>query len=95
MVVIRLKLKSLRFHKGNITFLNKQVFMVNMVRFPSRNQQVLSSSLIITIGKTSTVKNLNKSEIVISRVNQRLISISQIQKYPDLQDISTSHHFVR
>lgn len=32
--------------------------------------------------------------MVVSRVNQRMISIPQIQYYPDLQDVSTSHHLV-
>ena len=36
--------------------------MAKKVRFPSRNHGALSSSLITTIGKTSTVKDLNKSE---------------------------------
>ena len=55
--------------------------MAKTVRFPFRNQGVLSSGLIITIGKTSPVKDLNKLEShkplwkskVVSRRNQREI----------------------
>lgn len=32
--------------------------------------------------------------MVVSTVNQRMISIPQIQHYPELQDVSTSHHLV-
>ena len=49
--------------------------MANTVRFPSRNQQVLSSSLIITIGKTSTVKNLSKPGMVVNRANINHINL--------------------
>lgn len=38
--------------------------IVKTVKFPSKNQQVLNSSLIITTGKTVTVKNLNQPEIL-------------------------------
>ena len=41
----------------------KDVCMAKSIRFLSRNQQVLSSSLIITIGKRSAVKDMNKLKI--------------------------------
>ena len=77
--------------------------MAKTISFLSRNQQVLSSSLIITTGKkTSTVKDLNKLKLtnfsekamfmVVSGANERVTSIPPTQEYPDLQDISTSHH---
>ena len=55
--------------------------MAKTVRFPFRNQGVLNSGLIITIGKTSPVKDLNKLEShkplwkskVVSRRNEREI----------------------
>ena len=55
--------------------------MTKTVRLPFRNQGVLSSGLIITIGKTSPAKDLNKLEShkhlwkikVVSRRNQREI----------------------
>ena len=38
--------------------------MVKMVKFPSKNQQVLNSHLITVVRKTVTVKNLNKPAIL-------------------------------
>ena len=38
--------------------------MVKTIKFPSKNQQVLNSSLATAVGKTVTVKNLNKPEIL-------------------------------
>ena len=63
MLVITLELRSLVFPVGNITALAIQVSMAKTTGFLSRNKQVLSSSLIIIIGKISTVKDLNKLEI--------------------------------
>ena len=62
--------------------------MTKVVKFLSKNQGVVSLSLIITIGKTSTVKNLEKHKflnfsekeksMVVSRGNQRVILIHYI-----------------
>ena len=64
------KLRSLRFQKGNITVLAIQACSVETISFVFRNQQVLSSTFIVTTGKTSSVKGdmrklnkLNKLEI--------------------------------
>ena len=57
MVRTRLELKSFKSRQGNL-----QTCVTKTVSFLLRNQQVLSSSLMITIGKTSTVKNLNTPE---------------------------------
>ena len=83
MAMKRLELRGLRFQEGNITVLAIQTCMVKLIR--SRNQRVLSSSLIITIGKISTVKDLTKLEIhklfwkirsmVVNGVKQRLTPI--------------------
>ena len=56
MKMTRLEFKSLRFQEGNMSVMQNQLGL-------SRNQQVLSSSLIITIGKRSIVKDLNKLKI--------------------------------
>ena len=79
----RLELRSLRFQEGNITVLAIQTCMVKLIR--PRNQRALSSSLIITIGKISTVKDLTKLKIhklfrkkrsmVVNGVKQRLTPI--------------------
>ena len=58
MVRTRLELKSFKSRQGNL-----QTCVTKTVSFLLRNQQVLSSSLMVTIGKTSTVKNLNTPEI--------------------------------
>ena len=85
MVMMRLKLRSLGFHEGNITVLAIQTCMVKPIRFLSRNQRVPSSSLITAIGKKSTVKDLNKLEfpnffekvrsLVVGGAKQRVIPI--------------------
>ena len=46
-IIIRLKLKSLRFHKGNIATLAIQTYMpctIKTVNCPSKNQQNVNSS---------------------------------------------------
>ena len=58
MVRTRLELKSFKSRQGNL-----QTCVTKTVSFLLRNQQVLSSSLMVTIGKTSNVKNLNTREI--------------------------------
>ena len=50
-------------HIENMAVLAIHTSMNKRVRFPSRNELVLSYSLIITLGKASTVTNLNKSDI--------------------------------
>lgn len=50
--------------------------MVKMVKFPSKTQQVLNSHLIIVVGKTVTVKNLNKPAIVKFSLKERLTEVS-------------------
>ena len=102
MVLMRLGLKCLRFHKENLTILVIQVCMVKSIKFQSRNKQVLRFIPIITKGKASTVENLNKPEIrkcfcrskIINIANQKVILIPNIQEYPDMQGISTSHYLV-
>ena len=61
--MITLELRSRVFPEGNITALAIQTGIAKTIGFLSRNQRVLSSSLIITIGKISTVKDLNELEI--------------------------------
>ena len=45
MVMMRLEIKSLRFHKANINALGIQTFLSKTVRFSSRNHWVLNLSL--------------------------------------------------
>ena len=80
MLMMRLEFKNLRFYQGNMT-------IFKTIRFPSKNQGALSLSLIIFIGKTLTVKNLNEPEI--HKLFWKVI-ISHMREYPDFQDISAN-----
>ena len=61
--MIKFKLRNLRFQERNIIILAIKTFMATLFRFPSQNQWVQKSILIIITEKTSTVGDGNKPRI--------------------------------
>ena len=59
------QLKSLIFQEGNNRVRHVETYVIKTIRFLSRNHRILGLSIITTIGKTATVKDLNKLEIHI------------------------------
>lgn len=84
MAIMRLKHRPLWFLEGNITILVTKTCIAKTVSFTSRNQRILSSSLIIIIENTLTVKVLSKPEL--GQTKEWL--------YLCLRDIPTSHNLL-
>ena len=63
MVMVKFKLRNLRFQERNIIILAIKTFMAKLFRFPSQNQWVQKSILLIITEKTSNVGDGNKPRI--------------------------------
>ena len=84
MVIKRLGIESLWFQGGNVTVLVMQTCLVKAAWFTFTNQDGLNSSFIITIRKTSSVKDLNNPEIHKNHkndINPPHTKISSLARY--------------